>query len=922
MKRAYAWPTVLAALLVLLGVTARAQESGAPGGEAEEDERPFSMITLTLRVDGAGKREVNLWKFSSPVSAPVEGLKEALAEGLGCSLVDLPVTQQLEYWQMRAVCSEELQREEGVLRGEMALGPLLAAAGKLNVENLAMGVEPAEFGEMQCEPVIKLNLRGQELELSCSYSWVLGKEKPPEKVTFVLREASGRGVLGPLGAVLAAPILLTLWLRRRALRARNVERAAIWFGYWRSLNWITLGTVVAWWMALEMVEATAWLARYQELAPLLQLNTVMFLLPPMVVAVVCQWLSYPVHLKVRKSAVTKQEIWREGVWSLAASTVPLLMLIDGIASLVGGNGLGGVAWLGGALAVRGYAKQKLIGVHGMTPHAVTTGELRDRVFGLAEKLGVKLQQLYVMPVGRTRLANAFAVMGNTVILTDYLLGRLSKREVDAVVAHELAHLKLKHPSKIAGAYLLGLALAGVLWSGLWVVSLFAAFFVQWLPIQVMSAGHYVLLVGCPLLTTYFFSRRFEYAADRQAAQLTGDAEAMITALVKISRLNLMPIHWGRWDEKLLTHPSMRRRAESIAREAGLPVEQVPEILRGALETGEQYDQVPEPPGDPGTGGAQYVLPAATAGEGKAYSTLFKSQITLRIIFGYLLALVAPAAAVVWLVRKAGWESGHWWFYLGGLLLTIGVVMLHNAYVAPQWGSRELRKKLEEKAKRAGLDPAAGVLAGLAPAAAPRMYESQLTWDAGWLYWDADRLVFWGEEAKFLLRREQVTEVRLVRGAPGWQSNLVPRLRWRAGEQAEGSFLLYVMAAGHAYQSARRGRELGERLCDWWTKASGGTLPGELTKLGPPELGAVTGVAMGDLVRRDKMVSLMAPAVIAAILAALALGLPLGFFDALAAAAMAESGQPLDVSGWWVVGLALATRIIQLIPFWRWKEPTE
>src|SRR5260370_19267803 len=103
---------------------------------------------------------------------------------------------------------------------------------------------------------------------------------------------------------------------------------------------------------------------------------------------------------------------------------------------------------------------------GMQPQALTTGELRDAAFGMAQRLGVKLQQIYVIPAGKAQMANAFARTGNTIAFTDYLLQRMSCREVSYILGHELSHLRLKHLQKLSFAFV------GSLFPG---ISIFAAF---------------------------------------------------------------------------------------------------------------------------------------------------------------------------------------------------------------------------------------------------------------------------------------------------------------------------------------------------------------------------------------------------------------------------------------------------------------
>src|SRR5258708_21522942 len=92
------------------------------------------------------------------------------------------------------------------------------------------------------------------------------------------------------------------------------------------------------------------------------------------------------------------------------------------------------------------ALQKLMAT---LPQSLTTGDLRDHAFGMAGRLGVTLQQVYVVPSGKGQMANAFARTGNTIAFTDFLLQRMSRAEVNYLLRHELTHLKHQQPAQIA-----------------------------------------------------------------------------------------------------------------------------------------------------------------------------------------------------------------------------------------------------------------------------------------------------------------------------------------------------------------------------------------------------------------------------------------------------------------------------------------
>ena len=103
-------------------------------------------------------------------------------------------------------------------------------------------------------------------------------------------------------------------------------------------------------------------------------------------------------------------------------------------------------------------------------------------------------------------ANAFAIPGGTVVVTDQLVAALDDdREFDAVVAHEIGHQLRRHTLRQT---LRGSAVAIV-----------AAFFAG----DVSSAGAIVIAVPTFLLTSHY-SRAFEDEADRYAFDLLSQHE--------------------------------------------------------------------------------------------------------------------------------------------------------------------------------------------------------------------------------------------------------------------------------------------------------------------------------------------------------------------------------------------------------------
>jgi len=175
------------------------------------------------------------------------------------------------------------------------------------------------------------------------------------------------------------------------------------------------------------------------------------------------------------------------------------------------------------------------------------GVVRDRVEALLARTRFSAKGLFVMD-GSRRSAHGNAYFtgfgrARRMVFFDTLLNQLDADEIEAVLAHELGHFKLKHLQKRLVAMTLGsliaLALLGWLSGQPWFyLGLGAA------PDQaVRSATALVLfMLAAPVFlfplgpVTSALSRRDEFAADAFAAQLARP-EALASALTKLYRDN-------------------------------------------------------------------------------------------------------------------------------------------------------------------------------------------------------------------------------------------------------------------------------------------------------------------------------------------------------------------------------------------------
>jgi Zn-dependent protease with chaperone function len=667
-----------------------------------------------------------------------------------------------------------------------------------------------------------------------------------------------------LALALLAPVAVSLWLRSRALAAPREDIAHVWFGFARRMQAVGIACWLLWIAAFSLTGADRALGvTLRSFDPALSVVGPWFaiVLPPTLVSLVIQAIVHDVQRRVRGAGDSMRSHVRRSAWQLAALLVPMFLALVAFPAFLTGHARVGLVFLVGALFSRLRLMQHYVTASGLSPHAVTSGALRDRLFDLARRGGVPLRQLYIMPMRRGRIANAFAVQGGSVILTDYLLENLSEREVVAVMAHEIGHLRHGHPRQLV------LTLAASAGLALVAVRAFGA------ALQLPPALAWPCAVIAAVLVTFVASRHFERIADAEAVKLTGDPEALITALARLANLNHVPIEWGMWAEKSLTHPSTLRRAQAIARRAGLEKGRVEALLASLPEPEPRFEV--EWPGP----------------DGRVFSTLWKVR-TATSMAWIALAIYSVLPAVVVSVLPADRPGAFARVITDvfALLVTAGVLLAVSGQAASR-AFRDLRKRLTERMVESGIDPdrCAGRFVGLSPGAEPRIYEHFADWDVGWLFLNSRRLCFVGEEAHFELSREQITDVELGAGMPGWIPAPRVVIEWRDDARGLGGAISVRAADGKSMLSATRdARALCERIRAWKRGVLEPHPEPAFEDLGVPPVREVTSVATRALVSpvtiaRGMLLSALAVAAMAA-----ALGLPFdlgpnGALDALLAA---------------------------------------
>jgi len=223
-------------------------------------------------------------------------------------------------------------------------------------------------------------------------------------------------------------------------------------------------------------------------------------------------------------------------------------------------------------------------------------ELHDMVERLCAMADLPKPRIAVVP---TDVPNAFATGRNpknsVVAVTEGLWYRLSKPEVEGVLAHELAHIGNRDVAIMTISSFFAMVAAMLMRMGLWGGMMGGGRDRSggppiWLIMFVVSMVTYVISYVLILM----ISRYREYAADRGAVLITGAPENLMSALQKIAgqiaqipQRDLREVQGmnaffivpttvkSSFAEMFMTHPPLEKRLArlaTISREMGRPVD--------------------------------------------------------------------------------------------------------------------------------------------------------------------------------------------------------------------------------------------------------------------------------------------------------------------------------------------------------------
>jgi Zn-dependent protease with chaperone function len=405
---------------------------------------------------------------------------------------------------------------------------------------------------------------------------------------------------------------------------------------------------------------------------------------------------------------------------------------------------------------------------------VESGELRTSFETLAAKAGVRPPKLALWDALADSNPGAAALIGGPgmILLSAALLKLWSKDEVNAILAHELAHFRQRRRVALFlyVSVILILLACGVLLNQSAQVWLVLPFFLT------------MLLLAA-------WKRRMEFASDAFSASLTGHPEAISAVLVRLAALNRSPVRGGVFQELFLSHPWTEKRVRRLG---------------GSLEITEPSVSEPKYASDSSLAG---ILAANTSSSRPVAQftqelTKFVSFLMARIwisgllagVLAWILAASLPTGAGIFVAAVA---IGFW------IIATQSSQRFARTFRAVRAATQTIR----------GSNWPEALLCGLSPGKGRVLFHTGQDWDFGLVRISDDALCYSGDREAFALPRTAISRIEQRPGVPiRWKRTSVVCVYLRS--MPREAFTLRVVPEQGESARARQQQALFDALRRW------------------------------------------------------------------------------------------------------------
>jgi len=198
--------------------------------------------------------------------------------------------------------------------------------------------------------------------------------------------------------------------------------------------------------------------------------------------------------------------------------------------------------IGGGMTIISYFFSDKIALMTMRAQQVSreeAPELYEMTERLAQRAGIPMPRLYYSP---EPAPNAFATGRNpkngVVCVTAGLMQMMDRKELEGVIAHEIAHIKHRDILISTIAAVIAGAISQIAWFMMWFGGGGRDEEGNGSPLGLIGALLMIILAPiAAMLIQMAISRSREYAADARGAALAGGPEGLISALRKLETMN-------------------------------------------------------------------------------------------------------------------------------------------------------------------------------------------------------------------------------------------------------------------------------------------------------------------------------------------------------------------------------------------------
>src|SRR5215471_9747911 len=689
-----------------------------------------SVPAQSVSIDLTPRADLTL-KLTADDQATASSLGAALAKSLGCKLSDVQEQARGGQGEFRAQCSGVFQRRGQVVDGQLKLAGFRQALIKAKIDDVEMdiGVPNAPYQRGAFPKSWERICHNGVIHHTAT---VEPRELPARTIHVATgyRTAELAMIFAPLPFTLFLALILVAWLNRAASKAGQMDPRTLRLCYTRGVSWGLTGLFLFWvalWAGISGAlagDTDVWaLFSVWNGGSILagKLASVFFYIcPTLLVAALSVWWKPKAvaHLRVLVPSLARIV---PAYWTIAAfqslGSFALLHVFSRLSIVVL------CAMLFGFMSRRVRAEHATV---------LASGEALDRLGALAERCGLTLNEIHVIPVRTGVISEPMDVQYSSVQISDLALETLAPAELEAAVARRWSLPLRRYPDlRLVPLFLLSLLIGMVLsLATLGVINIPLA------ALQLLLKWHTpIASMNLLLPTAIFFAlpiarwlhRWMVRRADRRASVLVGDAGVVNSAAAKLEAMQTVPWQWGR----VAVAPAAIVQAEAAPSDA----------------TPTPSPQVPP----------QTSLPLLFSPSWRKMIVNVKAEATVLVMALPILVAIAVRSGVIPV-------SARWPAYLAAMMLVL--LLHHRVDKLVDWlAYRKLQNKL---AARMHVTPGSSVVfTGLSPEPRALVYDSNWDWDVGFLTLSAGRLSYQGEQARFTLRREQVTGITVGPGAPHW-----------------------------------------------------------------------------------------------------------------------------------------------------------